>query len=544
MLDLTTQDAFMAERELCKRSFAFFVQRAWHVVEPSTQLKWGWMLDSLCWHLQSVTEGKIQHLLSNVPPGSMKSLIVGVFWPAWEWGPRDMPEKRFLGAAHEQELAIRDNRRCRDLIKSEWFQARWEIQLRADQDGKKDFGNSKTGFRNARAFASMTGARGDRVILDDPISAKNANSIAHLKDAETIFKETLPTRINDRETSSIVIIMQRLHQKDVSGIILDMGLPYVHFCVPMEYEIDSLFLTPLRPKGFDGPALDARRDPKTAKWHLVDSVAPPEVMDRLADQPVQKMFNHDPRTRDGELMFPERFGREAVETLKIQLGSYGAAGQLQQRPSPRGGGIIKELWWQWWKVTPRVLWRRMYVDTAQKEGEENDYSVLQCWGMTDTGQIALLDQLRDKWEAPDLDRNARQFWAKHRAVEGMGPLEVMRVEDKVSGTGLIQALKRPQKLPDGGVEPAMPVKAIPRNTDKVSRAHSAAPQIEAGNVLLPFDAPWITDYISEFNDFPAGAHDDQCDPTFDAIEDMLGGIVKQPAPVGAPEGAVGPSVIG
>lgn len=533
----------MAERELCRRSFAFFVQRAWHVVEPSTELKWGWMLDALCWHLQAVTEGKIQHLLANVPPGSLKSLLVGTFWCAWEWGPRGMPEKRFIGASHEEGLAIRDNRRCRDIIKSEWYQERWPIQLRADQDGKKDFGNSKTGFRNARAFGSMTGARGDRVLLDDPISAKNANSVAHLKEAEITFKETLPTRVNDLDVSSIVIIMQRLHQRDISGIILEMGLPYVHFCVPMEYERDSLFLTPLRPRGYEGEPLDARRDPKTAKWHLVDSVTPPEVSERLADQPVQKMFNHDPRTREGELMFPERFGREAVETLKVQLGSYGSASQLQQRPSPRGGGIIKESWWQWWKVQPRILWRRMYVDTAQKDGEQHDYSVLQVWGMTDRGQIALLDQMRGKWESPDLDRNARQFWNKHRAMEEVGPLQVMKVEDKVNGTSLIQGLKRPHPLADGTVLPALPVKAIPRNRDKVSRAHGAAPQIEAGNVLLPFNAPWVTDYIAEANDFPAGAHDDQLDPTFDAVEDMLGRKVGRPAPVGAPEGAVGPSVV-
>ena len=544
MLDLTSQDAFMAERELCKRSFAFFVQRAWHVVEPSTQLKWGWMLDSLCWHLQAVTEGKIQNLLANVPPGSLKSLLTGVFWVAWQWGPRNMPETRFLGAAHEQELAIRDNRRCRDLIKSDWYQDRWPITLRTDQDGKKDFGNASTGFRNARAFKSLTGARADTCILDDPISAFNANSAAHLKEAKTIFLETLPTRVNDLEVSSIVIIMQRLHQLDISGIILEMGLPYVHFCMPMEYEVDSFFPTLLRPKGYDGPAILAQRDPKTAKWHRQGEHLPTEVAERLEDQPVQEVFNHDPRTREGELMFPERFGREAVDTLKIQLGSFGSAGQLQQRPTPRGGGIIKETWWGWWKVRPRIKWRRMYVDTAQKKGEENDYSVLQVWGMMDTGQIALLDQMRDKWEAPDLERNARQFWAKHRAVEGMGPLEVMKVEDKVSGTGLIQGLKRPQTLSDGTVQPALPVKAIQRNIDKISRAHSAAPQIEAGNVLLPFDAPWITDYVDEFNHFPAGAHDDQVDPTLDAIEDMLGGVVSQPAPVGAPEGSLGPSVIG
>ena len=487
------------ERELCRRSFSHFVKEAWHVIEPSTKLKWGWAVEAICLHLQAVTEGEIQNLLAMVPPGTMKSLLVGVFWPAWEWGPCNMPHLRYIGTAHEETLAIRDNRRCRDLIKSPWYQKRWPMKMRADLDGKKEFGNDSTGFRNARAFKSMTGARGDRVLLDDPISAANANSMPKLKEAELIFLETLPTRINDQEVSSIVVIMQRLHQKDVAGIIIEKKLPYELLCIPMEFEPD-------------------RRCTTSIGWT-------------------------DPRTEEGELMFPERFSRKTVDALKHNLGTYGTAGQLQQRPSPRGGGIIKEEWWGWWQVRPRTLWRMIYVDTAQKTGEENDYSVLQCWGMNDQGKIVLLDQIRDKWEAPDLDRRARQFWNKHRATPDMGPLRQMKVEDKVSGTGLIQALKRPQKLPDGGVQPAIPVASIQRNIDKISRAYSAAPQIEAGNVLLPMDAPWIDDYIAEFNDFPAGAHDDQCDPTFDAIEDMLGGVVKRPPPVGAPEGSFGPSVI-
>ena len=499
MTALTSQDAFMAERELCKRSFSFFVKRAWHVLEASTPLKWGWAMDAMCDHLQAVTEGEIQNLLINVPPGTSKSLLSSVFWPAWEWGPRNMPHYRYVGVAHEFGYAVRDSLKMRDLLRSDWFSERWKIDIRKDLDGKHNFGNTRSGIRWARTFQNITGARGNRVIIDDPIGVEHANSKTMLKRGERTIRETLPMRVNDLKKDSFIVIMQRLHELDPSGVILSGDMGYEHLCIPMEFEPD-------------------RRCHTSIGWS-------------------------DPRTEEGELMFPERFPRDVVEKLKLQLQSYGTAGQLQQRPSPRGGGILKESWWGWWKVRPRILWRRIYVDTAQKEGEENDYSVLQCWGMTDTGQIALLDQLRGKWEAPDLDRNTRQFWAKHRAADGVGPLQVIKVEDKVSGTGLIQALKRPQKLPNGGVEPAIPVNDIQRNRDKTSRAYSAAPQIEAGNVLLPFDAPWVTDYIGEANDFPAGANDDQMDPTFDAIEDMLGGVVKRPAPVGAPEGALGPSLV-
>lgn len=226
-LALTKSDWLGIERELCRRSLAEFAQRAWHVLEPGAELKWGWALDAICLHLEAVTDGRITRLLMNVPPGSMKSLLTGVIWPAWEWGPRDMPEKRFIGTAHEETLAIRDSRKCRDLIKSEWYQELWPLPLASDLDGKREFGNNRKGVRQARSFTSMTGVRGDRVILDDPSSADSANSETKLEATRIAFTETLPTRVNN-DKSAIVVVMQRLNEKDVSGVILSMGLPYVH----------------------------------------------------------------------------------------------------------------------------------------------------------------------------------------------------------------------------------------------------------------------------------------------------------------------------
>jgi predicted phage terminase large subunit-like protein len=306
----------------------------------------------------------------------------------------------------------------------------------------------------------MTGVRGDRVILDDPISADNANSEAKLEAARIAFTETLPTRVNN-EKSAIVVIMQRLHEKDTSGVILDMGLPYVHLCIPMRFEAARRCVTPI--------------------WS-------------------------DPRTVDGELMFPERFGEAQVAELERTLGSYGAAGQLQQRPAPRGGGILKTQWFRYWNSLPPLEWRILTVDTAQKTDQQHDYSVLQCWGRTPTGQAVLVDQVRGKWEAPELIVQARAFFIKHQT--GMGKLRAMYVEDKVSGTGLIQTLRRE----------GVPVLPIQRAKDKISRAYDAAPFIEAGNVQLPQDAPWLSDFLSEVESFPGAAHDDQLDPMFDAVD--------------------------
>lgn len=477
-MQLSAADLQQIERELCRRSLAHFARRAWHVLEPAAELKWGWALDAICLHLEAVTNGDITRLLMNVPPGSMKSLLTGVIWPAWEWGPRGMPEMRFVGTAHEETLAIRDNRKCRDLIKSAWYQNLWPVELLRDLDGKREFGNVRKGTRQARSFTSLTGVRGDRVILDDPISADNANSDAKLEEARVAFTETLPTRVNS-EKSAIVVVMQRLNEKDVSGVIKEMGLQYVHLCIPMRFE-------------------PARRCVTSIGWS-------------------------DPRQKEGELMFPERFGEDQVQELEKTLGSYGTAGQLQQRPAPRGGGIIKEQWFRYYTALPRMEFRTIHADTAQKTGEENDYSVFQCWGRSSVGEAVLIDQIRGKWEAPELLIQARAFWHKHLNIKSGSVLRSMMVEDKVSGTGLIQTLRRE----------GVPVTPVQRAKDKISRGHDAAPFIESGNVLLPSDAPWLSDLLGEASSFPGGAHDDQLDPMFDAIQNVQ--VAPAPsAPASAP----------
>lgn len=458
---LTEADILECEKQLCKLSLAEFAKQAWHVLEPATELKWGWALDAICAHLEAVSRGEIKRLLMNVPPGSMKSLLTGVIWPAWEWGPLGRPELRYVGTAHSQDLAVRDNMKCRRLIQSEWYQKRWPVTLTSDQNAKTKFENDRTGFRQATSFQGITGYRGDRVILDDPHSVDDANSVVKLAGDVTLFREAMPSRIND-ENSAIVIIMQRLNEIDISATALELG--YTHLCIPMRYEHGR------------------------SKWAV---------------------GNGDPRGVDGELMFPERFSEETVAELERSLGGYAVAGQLQQRPSPRGGGIFKTAWFGTYEAVPPLEWRAIYVDTAQKAGQEHDYSVFEHWGRSRTGQAILLDVHRGKWEAPELLAEARSFWLKHQSSVGI-PLRAMKVEDKVSGTGLIQTLRRE----------GIPVLPIKRDRDKISRAHDAAPFVESGNVLLPQWAHWLADFMAEVEVFPAGANDDQLDPMFDAIHDV------------------------
>lgn len=469
-MKIATEIGLAAERLRCEQSFAYFVKRAWrHIITDA--LIWNWHMDAVCEHLQALAESKLEpRLLINVPPGASKSTLVGVMYPAWLWGPGKQPWHRYIGAAHEQGLAVRDNRLMRELITSPWYQMHWPIDFKGDQNEKLYFENDKRGFRQACAVASMTGRRGHTIAWDDPLNPEKAHSQVSRDTALRVLTETLPTRLNDPKTSAIIVVMQRLHEADPSGHIFSEDLGYEHLCIPMEFEPKRRFYTSLG-------------------WT-------------------------DPRKDENELMFPARFPQEVIDRDKQAMGSYAWAGQMQQRPSPAGGGIFKDEWWRYLKVSPPIEWRSIYVDTAQKEKQQNDYSVLQCWGRTSAGQAVCLDMIRGKWEAPELMTHARAFWAKHKAVQGQGVLRAMKIEDKVSGTGLIQTLKRE----------GIPVIAVQRNIDKITRAYDAAPFIESGNVILMDDLPHLSDMLSEASAFPNGAHDDTLDPMMDAVADIVGGF--------------------
>lgn len=467
MVSLTHEDVKQAERILCARSMAYFVKRAWPHIIPDTYLH-NWHVDAICEHLEAVHRGEITRILVNIPPGTSKSTLIGIMYPAWLWGPAGNPEHRYIGAAHEQGLAVRDNRMMRELIRSEWYQSLWPIKFTGDQNEKLYFENEDRGFRQACAVASMTGRRGHTIAWDDPLSPEKAHSQAARDTAIRVLSETVPTRLNNPKTSAIIVVMQRLHEADPSGHIIASDLGYEHLCLPMEFE-------PLR------------RCTTSIGWT-------------------------DPRTNDGELLFEDRFPQDVIDRDKKALGAYAWAGQMQQRPSPAGGGVFKNEWWQYFSAAPMTKWRGIYADTALKTKEANDYSVLQCWGETMTGQAVCLDMIRGKWEAPELMVQARAFWNKHKSVQGRGTLRNMKVEDKASGTGLIQTLKRE----------GIPVIAVQRNIDKLTRSHDTAPLIESGNVILIADLPHLSDMLAEASAFPNGAHDDTLDPMMDAVADICG----------------------
>lgn len=450
------------DRAIAAQSFAGFVRAAWHILEPSSELKWGWSLDAICAHLEAVSRGEIKRLLINVPPGCMKSLLTGVLWPAWEWGPQGRPGLRYLGTAHKQDLGVRDNLKCRRLIQSDWYQARWPLKLTSDQNAKTKFENEYTGFREAMAFTSMTGSRGDRVLLDDPLSVDHANSDADLKAAELTFTEALPTRVNNDE-SAIVVIMQRLNEKDTSGIIIKRELGYVHLCLPMRYEAERKCSTVI---GFQ-----------------------------------------DPRTVDGELLFPERFPEETVASLEKTMGSYASAGQLQQRPAPREGGMFKKSWFNVVRAVPAGTKFVRGWDLAATEGA-GDWTAGVKIGQQENGRFVIVNVTRDRLGPAGVEK----LLVNTASQDGYNCK--ISIPQDPGQAGKAQTSYHVQKL--AGYQ----VKFSTETGDKETRAGPLAAQAEAGNVDV-LEGEWNEAFFDELTVFPNGANDDQVDGASRAFNELV-----------------------
>lgn len=472
------------EQELDRRhsanSFAEFCKRAWHVLEPSTPLKWGWCLDAMTEHLEAVHTGEIKRLLMNVPPGTMKSLLTGVMFPAWEWTFPEYRSKRFISTAHKQELATRDNQKCRRLITSKWYTDRWNVELASDQQQKTKFENVNTGFRESMAFTSMTGSRGDRIILDDPLSADDANSDAALYAAEITFTETLPTRVNN-ENSAIIVVMQRLSERDTSGIILERDLGYTHLMLPMRYEPERKCYTSI---GFK-----------------------------------------DPREVDGELLFPERFNETQVQELEKVMGSYASAGQLAQRPSPRGGGLFQRDWLKPLAAEPFdiVATVRGY-DLAASEKATADYTASVKIGKTRDNKIVILDVWRDQISP----QKVRTRMLQSASGDGIKTRISSPQDPGAAGKGMVEQYRQDMIGYD--------IRFSPETGSKVQRALPLAAQAEAGAVYYVV-GEWNREFLDELATFPMAKHDDMVDAASRAFNELLklsktiGGSVSVAAPL-------------
>jgi phage terminase large subunit-like protein len=477
-----------AVRARCARSLLAFVKEAWHVLEPATQFVDNWHLAAICHHLEAVSDGRVTRLLINIPPGSMKSLLVSSFWPAWEWGPRSMMAMRYLTTSFAEIAVGRDCRRMRDLILSDWYRKHWpDVEMR--RVGEFSFENVMTGSRDGVPFGSLTSKRADRLIIDDPHSVFRAESKAERTDAVRKFREGAINRLNDQGRSAIVVVMQRLHSGDISGEILETNMGYVSLVLPMEYESGRHCVTEL---GFS-----------------------------------------DPRSEEGELLCAKRWSRAVLDDLKRDMGPVGYAAQYQQRPVPRGGGILPYNGWTYWHKATAMIYGRSenqfpdldyivgMVDTAFQQKQEADFSAFVGLGMWKNlygqPQVMVMRAWRKRLKFHDLVQEVIEIATKLRC-------DRVLVENKASGISVFQEIVRLTR------DESFAVQLIdPKAEDKEARANSVSHFLgeerddgtrREGIVWVPcvtqadgaiWPRAWAELLMGEAADFPKGKHDDLVD---------------------------------
>lgn len=478
----------MLAREKARRaasaSLYEFVKQSWHVVEPGVPFVPSWHIEQICEHLEAITQGQIRKLLINIPPRHSKSTIVSVMWPMWEW--LTDPAHKYLCASYSGTLSIRDNLKARRLVQSPWYQERWGhlFKLAGDQNAKQRFENDKTGYRLATSVGgTATGEGGSRLILDDPHSAQEAQSDVIRDSALEWFDVVWSTRLNDPKRDAMVTIMQRLHEKDISGHILEDIGGWEHLLIPAEWD-------GVRRKTSLGP--------------------------------------YDPRQRKGELICPERFGAKEITELKQLLGTYGTAGQLQQDPVPTTGGILKASAIQLWpaaKPLPQFEYILQSYDCAFSEKTTGDPTACTVWAVfthQGTRNVMLIDAWDEHLSYPELRARAIKEWGteyggttvKDGLRTARRPDRVL-IEAKASGQSLLQDM-RLARVPAIGYNPG--------NADKISRAHQTAPTLELGLIWVPESGKnpgqavsWAQPFLKQVAKFPVAEHDDYVDTLTQAI---------------------------
>lgn len=464
-------------RRAAERSLIEFTRQAWQVIEPGTPFTNGWHIDVICDHLEAVTAGELRNLLINMPPRHMKSIAVAVMWPVWSWVCQ--PETRWLFASYSSSLSIRDSLKCRRLIQSEWFQENWGhlFQLVGDQNSKLLFENDHYGYRMATSVeGTTTGHGGDFIVADDPHNAIEAQSEAMRASTLEWWDQAMSTRLNDPRTGAKVIVMQRLHERDLSGHVLEQG-GYEHLCLPAEF--------------------DGRRIITSLGWQ-------------------------DPRKETGALLWPERFGREEVDKLKQALGEYGTAGQLQQLPAPLGGGILHTDKIKLWKgELPYLIYLVQSYDTAFTEKTLGDPTACGVYGVFETGGkrcILIVDYWAETLGYPALRKRVIEDWSTVYCASDSKKgrkADVILVEAKGSGQSLLQDLRAAN----------VPVIAYnPGAADKISRAYQVAPVIDMEAIYVVESkkfpgkpASWVQPLLRQMAYFPSAEHDDGVDTVTQAV---------------------------
>ncbi|ESR23777.1 phage terminase large subunit [Lutibaculum baratangense] len=444
-------------RALLRQDLSVFVEKAFRTLEPGTPYRHNWHIDHLCWQLQRVERGEIRRLIINVPPRSMKSITVAVGFTAWLMG-RD-PAKRMICVSYADDLARKLSIDCRTLIDSPWYRELFPRLQLASRPRNMELVTTQYGYRFAAGMqGSILGRGADLIVIDDPIKATDALSLAERRRVNEAYDNTLYTRLNDKTMGAIVIIMQRLHEDDLVGHVMEKD----------DWEVVSI------------PAIETE-----------------DKVYRLSDDPDDFYLR-----RAGEVLQEEREPLDILEGIRRAQGSLLFSSQYQQAPVPPEGNVIRREWLRSYDTAPTSFdFRIASWDTASTLSDDADYSVGTVWGAKGL-DFYLLDRIRGRFEAPDLRRRINEI--HHR-----WQLDQTIIEDADIGRAIGQDLRRSRDC--------RPVLVRPR-LDKEARFLAQSARFESGQVHVPKDAPWLAEWLNELLAFPNGRHDDQVDSTSQALD--------------------------
>ena len=484
----------------CERSHLTFTRYFFKTRNGGLKFRVNWHHEWIADTIDDVIAGRKKNVLITVSPGSSKTELVVINFIAR--GLAINPRARFLHLSGSDSLASLNSATAREIVLSDEFQAMWPMRISDDASAKKRWnvevdgriaggvyatalGGQVTGFRAGHMAEGFQGA----ILIDDPIKPEDAFSRTKLDAANRKLITTVKSRKANPETP-IILVMQRIAPFDPVGFIEAGNLPGDWVTVRIPAVLDEAFVKSL---------------PSKYRSHV------PRI------EPVNGRFSYWPYKEPLEELLKMERG-DGVDQTGGRISRHVFSSQYQQSPVVLGGNIIKGKDFKRYTVLPKIRYRKVFADTAQKTKERNDFSVFEEWGLGEDGILYLLDLIRGRWEAPELQRRAVAFWAKSksRGILSFGQTRSLEVEDKSSGTGLIQTIKLPPYN--------IPVKAIERNKDKLTRVLDVLPYIEAGQVAIPEEANFTNDFIQECEAFTADdSHDfdDQVDPLIDAINDML-----------------------
>jgi len=473
------QELRLIEMEFQRRyfsSFKNFIEGAWKVLEgPDAMMSWNWHLDVLATDAEEIIAGRILREIINVPPGTMKSLMMSVCFRAYIW-TKD-PGARFLSGSYGSHLSIRDNVKLRELVTSDWYQTLWpKTKISGDVNAKERFETTAGGWSIATSVGGVgTGEHPDYIIIDDPVTAQQALSETERKEANLWLDRTLSTRGISRNART-VLIMQRLHMDDPTAHLLRQG-GWAHRCFPMEY-------------------IPKREAVNGATAYTPDP--------------------GDRRTKEGEPLWPSLFSQEKLQPMKTRLGPFGTAGQLQQQPTPEGGGLFKREWFKYLDAIPRSVRRRVRGwDTAATE-DGGDYTVGVRISELHNGCFVVEDVVREQLGPAGVDALILSTAEADNAFA-----TCPQREEKEGGSAGAAVIVARAKLLN-----RFDYRGVTISGNKIVRAKPFRSQCEAGNVFL-VRREWNDEYLRELSNFPVGSKDDQVDGSSSAYNSL----VEEPAAI-------------